>query len=58
MKRSTEDREALDNKTSREIKMEKRKDDLVCQFCPPNAGENAKRKPKHGNKSPKYKNKA
>jgi hypothetical protein len=27
-----------------------------CSICPPNKGENAKRKAKHGNKKPKYKN--
>lgn len=43
-----EDKEALDDKTSREVKMEKRVEDLLCSFCPPNGGENAKRKPKHG----------
>ena len=30
---------------------------LRCSICPPNKGENAKRKPKHGNKKPKYKDK-
>lgn len=43
-----EDREALKQKTSREDKMERRLTDLVCAYCPPNGGENAKRKPKHG----------
>jgi len=28
-----------------------------CAFCPPNQGENSSRKPKHGVKKPKYKNK-
>lgn len=28
-----------------------------CAFCPPNQGENSSRKPKHGVKKPKYKDK-
>lgn len=32
-----------------------RRKDLGCSFCPPNKGENAKRKAKHGNKKPKKK---
>ena len=31
--------------------------DLSCSICPPNKHENASRKPAHGNKKPKYKNK-
>lgn len=30
---------------------------LFCSYCPPNGGENAKRKSRHGTKKPKYKNK-
>ena len=30
---------------------------LLCSICPPNKGENAKRKSMHGNKKPRYKNK-
>lgn len=30
---------------------------LSCSICPPNKGENAKRKAKHGVKKRKYKNK-
>lgn len=30
---------------------------LRCSICPPNRGENATRKAKHGVKKPKYKNK-
>jgi hypothetical protein len=30
---------------------------LECRFCPPNQGHNRKRKPKHGVKKPKYKDK-
>lgn len=31
--------------------------ELKCPICPPNKGENAKRKAKHGVKKRKYKNK-
>lgn len=34
-----------------------RRKDLSCSFCPPNKGENEKRKSKRGNKKPKYKDK-
>lgn len=30
---------------------------LRCSYCPPNRGENATRKAKHGTKKPKYKDK-
>lgn len=30
---------------------------LTCRYCPPHKGENATRKPRHGVKKPKYKNK-
>lgn len=35
-----------------------RRKELSCDFCPPNKGENEKRKAKHGNKKPKYKTKS
>lgn len=31
--------------------------DLRCSICPPNKGENASRRAKHGPKKPKYKSK-
>ena len=31
--------------------------DLNCSICPPNRGENSKRKSKHGKTKPKYKDK-
>ena len=31
--------------------------DLLCSFCRPNRGENAKSRPKHGRTKPRYKNK-
>ena len=34
-----------------------RRFDLGCSFCPPNKGENAHRRAKHGKTKPKYKNK-
>lgn len=34
-----------------------RRKDLSCSLCPPNRGENAKRKGKHGTTKPRYKNK-
>ncbi len=34
---------------------EKRRKHQVCSICPPNKGENASRKVKHGIKKPKYK---
>lgn len=33
-----------------------RRRNLRCSVCPPNRGENASRRPKHGVKKPKYKN--
>lgn len=38
--------------TSAQDKVERRKD-LRCSFCPPNKGENTKRRAKHGAKKPK-----
>ena len=35
----------------------KRRAQLSCSICPPNQGENASRKPKHGAKKPKGKDK-
>jgi hypothetical protein len=32
-----------------------RRFDLNCSICPPNRGENSKRKSKHGKTKPKYK---
>lgn len=50
MKRcKTNNNSSVDNK--------ERRNQLSCSFCRPNKGENAKRKAKHGNKKPKYKNK-
>lgn len=41
-----------DNKT---VKHQEFKRKLKCPVCPPNRGENSKRKPKHGTKKPKAK---
>lgn len=43
--------------TNSTVDRKERRLDLSCSFCPPNKGENAKRKAKHGNKKPKYKTK-
>lgn len=43
--------------SSKELKIKHRRDTLRCDICPPNRGENAKRKSKHGAKTPKYKTK-
>lgn len=40
--------------TSRQDKAERRLD-LACSFCPPNKGENRKRRAKHGAKKPRGK---
>lgn len=48
---------ANQNTNSKVDKRERRHKDLNCDFCPPNKGENANRKAKHGNQKPKYKNK-
>lgn len=42
---------------AKELKIKRKRDTLRCDICPPNRGENAKRKAKHGNKKPKYKDK-
>ena len=42
----------VDNRTD---KAYRRKKTLRCDICPPNRGENAKRKPKHGVKKAKHK---
>jgi len=39
----------IDNKERRSL--------LSCSFCPPNKGENSNRKPKHGTRKPRYKDK-
>lgn len=43
--------------TNSTVDNRERRKSLSCSFCKPNKGENAKRKAKHGNKKPKYKNK-
>lgn len=48
-KRKTEVNPSAYNKLRRTL--------LKCPICPPNAGENSKRKARHGSKKPKYKNK-
>lgn len=50
-----EDRQALKESTYKEERIKKFRQGLVCQICPPNQGENASRKPKHGVKKPKGK---
>lgn len=40
--------------TNKELKV-KRQKQLRCSICPPNKGENAMRKAKHGKGKPKYK---
>ena len=42
---------------NREYKIAARLGTLRCSICPPNKGENASRKPKHGVKKPKHKDK-
>mgnify|MGYP001596413362 CR=1 FL=1 len=39
--------------SAREIRMKERRDNTSCSHCPPNRGENAKRKSKHGTKKPR-----
>lgn len=41
--------EELESAESRVDKLERR-EQLRCSYCPPNRGENAKRKPKYGQK--------
>lgn len=48
-----QDREDLRDKTSREDRMERRKE-LRCSYCPPHGGENASYK-KHGSKKKRKK---
>ena len=45
----------VEDKTSREFKLEQKKKNLRCSYCPPHAGENASRMPKHGVKKPRGK---
>jgi len=47
-------RKKLENTNSKIDKIERR-ERLNCSICPPNRGENATRKPKHGVKKPKKK---
>ena len=49
MKKSLETNSTVDKKIRRKL--------LSCSLCPPNRKENAGRRPKHGEKKPKYKKK-
>lgn len=51
MSRKSEEKEDTNSTVDRK----KRRLDLRCSYCPPNKGENASRKPKHGVKKPKRK---
>ena len=42
---------------SKVIKRKRLNKVLSCRFCPPNGGENAKRRAKHGATKPRYKDK-
>lgn len=43
------------NNTNSTVDDRERRQMQSCSICPPNKGENARRKAKHGNKKPKYK---
>lgn len=43
--------------TNSSVDKKNRRFQLRCGICPPNKGENANRKPRHGAKKPKYKTK-
>ncbi len=43
--------------TNKELRNKALAADSQCTICPPNKGENANRKPKHGKAKPKSKNK-
>ncbi len=47
----------LDRNTNSSVDNKERRKLLSCSICPPNKGENAGRKAKHGSKKPKYKSK-
>lgn len=41
--------------TNRTVVNRESRQRLKCPVCPPNKGENSKRKPKHGSKKPRHK---
>jgi hypothetical protein len=45
----------IEENTNSTVDDRERRDDLLCSFCRPNRGENAKRRPKHGKTKPKKK---
>lgn len=50
-------KERLKSETNPTIYNRLKRYNLKCSICPPNGGENTKRKGKHGKTKPKYKNK-
>jgi hypothetical protein len=47
--------ESADLNTNSTVDDRERRKDLNCSFCPPNRGDNAKRRSKRGKGKPKYK---